>query len=114
MAELNSLDDQILACIAKFEASLQGRLTIMVEIPFQDGNLVWMKHNGTWRIAYEENGNITPVASMHRLMRFEVVNAGFDALLKRIKPALEENIIERRKALQSFFLLEKEIDGVFK
>jgi hypothetical protein len=114
MAELNSLDDQILACIAKFEASMQGRLTILVEVPFQDGHLAWMKVNSAWRVVYEERGTVTAIASSNRLMRMEAVHTGFEALLKRIKPALEENIIERRKALQVFTLIEKEIDEVLK
>lgn len=111
MAELNSLDMQIQDCITKFEESMQGRLTILIEVPFQDGHLVWKKINGTWRVAYAEKGDVTPIASSNRLMRMEAVHTGFEALLKRVKPALEESIIERRKALQAFSLLEKEIDG---
>jgi hypothetical protein len=114
MVELNGLDDQISTCIAKFEEALRGKLTISIEVPFDGGHLAWRKINSVWHICYSVNGFDTPLASAPRMVRLNGVWTGFEAFLKRIRPALEENIIARRQALQAFSLLEKNIDEAFR
>lgn len=114
MSELNGLDDQINACIGRFEEALRGKLTIAIEVPFEGGHLTWRKVNSVWHVCYSLNGFDTPLASAPRMVRLNGVWTGFEAFLKRIRPALEENIIARRQALQAFSLIERNIDEAFR
>jgi hypothetical protein len=110
MTELNSLDDQIAQCIERFETTLRTHLSISVSVDFQHGALKWTKLSGAWTMAWEEAGNVTSLKSVSRVLRMAVVREGFAVFFKQIKPALEENIIERKQALQAFAMLEREID----
>jgi len=116
--ELNRLDDEYLALIARLEEALRAlgfglRVEHRMVRGFADGDaeevLAFDKVGGTWRLVHEEGPcdadpdqwSATPVASCDRDLRFQIFAKGHVAeLLRQILIAVERAISARTTYLE--------------